>query len=272
MTELAPAKLNLALHVTGQRADGYHLLDSLVCFARVGDEVTLQPGPLSLTIKGPFAAGLAADDDNLCLRAARIAGAEARLTLIKNLPVAAGIGGGSADAAAVLRGLARMGYPLPPALDRLGADVPVCLASRPARMRGVGETLDPVPPVPVLSLVLVNPGIALPTPQVFAGLDRRDNPGMPDMPHWPDRNRLIDWLHQTRNDLEPPAIAAAPVIAEVLSALQFLGAAFQRMSGSGATCFGIFARPDLAHDAAAALARKGWWAVATELAPDQWPG
>lgn len=272
VTEPAPAKLNLALHVTGRRTDGYHLLDSLVCFARVGDEVTLRPGPLALTIQGPFAAGLATADDNLCLRAARMAGAEASLTLTKNLPVAAGIGGGSADAAAVLRGLARMGHPLPVAPHRLGADVPVCLASQPARMRGVGESLASVPPLPPMSLVLANPRIALSTPRVFAGLDRRDNPAMPDLPHWPDLAGLIAWLHATRNDLEAPAIAAAPVIAEVLAALEFLGAGFRRMSGSGATCFGLFARPDKARDAAAALARKGWWAVATELAPDARPG
>lgn len=271
LTECAPAKLNLALHVTGRRADGYHLLDSLVCFAAVGDVVTLTPGPLSLTIDGPFAAGLDADDDNLCLRAARLAGGQAAIRLTKNLPVASGIGGGSADAAAVLRGLARMGHPLPDRTERLGADVPVCIASVSARMQGVGEVLAPVPPLPPVHLVLVNPGVAVPTPAIFAGLDRRDNPPLPPIPAFADAGALIGWLALTRNDLQPPAIVAAPVIAQVLAALDAQGARLSRMSGSGATCFGLFADPAGADRAAAALARNGWWAVATQLAPAPGP-
>lgn len=263
--EAAPAKLNLALHVTGRRPDGYHLLDSLVCFAAVGDSIALTPGPLSLSIDGPFAAGLSTDD-NLCLRAARLVGGQAAIRLTKALPVASGIGGGSADAAAVLRGLARMGHPLPDGTERLGADVPVCLASTPARMQGVGEVLTPLFALPPLHLVLVNPGIAVPTPAIFAGLRLRDNPPLPPIPAFADVDALLGWLGTTRNDLQPPAIAAAPVIADVLRALEGQGAGLARMSGSGATCFGIFADPGAAERAAAALARNGWWAVATELA------
>ena len=265
VTEAAPAKLNLALHVTGRRADGYHLLDSLVVFAAVGDEVTLSPGPLSLEIHGPFAAGL--DGDNLCLRAARLVGAEARMKLVKNLPVASGIGGGSADAAAVLRGLARMGHPLPPAPETLGADVPVCLASVPARMEGVGEIVTSLPPLPVLHLVLINPGIAVPTPPVFAALAQKDNPPLPPVPAFRDARDLIGWLEKSRNDLEAPAISLAPAIRDVLDALHQAGAGFARMSGSGATCFGIFDTASAARQAAEALRRPGWWAVASELAP-----
>lgn len=285
LSEPAPAKLNLALHVTGRRADGYHLLDSLVCFAAVGDSVALTPGPLSLSIEGPFAAGLGAGPDNLCLRAARLAGAQAAIRLTKRLPIASGIGGGSADAAAVLRALARMGHPLPPHTEDLGADVPVCLASVPARMSGIGEVVTPTGPLPRLHLVLVNPGVAVATPAIFAGLDRRDNPPMPPLPPLRDAAALIAWLRGTRNDLQAPAIAAAPVIAQVLAALEGQGAGLARMSGSGATCFGIFADAPGAARAAATLAgrgacaggigggpgRQGWWAVATELAPAPGP-
>ncbi|WP_295049137.1 4-(cytidine 5'-diphospho)-2-C-methyl-D-erythritol kinase [uncultured Paracoccus sp.] len=266
VVETAPAKLNLALHVTGRRADGYHLLDSLVAFAGVGDVVSLEPGPLSLRIEGPFAAGLSGDD-NLCLRAARLAGADAAITLTKNLPVASGIGGGSADAAAVLRGLARMGHPLPARTERLGADVPVCLASGVARMQGAGEVLTPLPVLPAIPLVLVNPGLALSTPQVFAAMDRRDNPGLPDIPRFAGLADLAGWLALTRNDLEAPARSIAPVIGQVLDRLRATGAAFVRMSGSGATCFGLYDGADRARIAADALKQNGWWAVATELAP-----
>jgi 4-diphosphocytidyl-2-C-methyl-D-erythritol kinase len=266
VTEAAPAKLNLALHVTGRRADGYHLLDSLVAFAGVGDVVTLEPGPLSLRIEGPFAARLSADD-NLCLRAARLAEGDAAIRLTKNLPVASGIGGGSADAAAVLRGLSRMGHAIPANAERLGADVPVCLASTPARMQGVGEILTPLPPLPPVPLVLVNPGVAVATPQVFAAMTRRDNPGLPPILAFTSLADLTAWLATTRNDLETPALSIAPAIGQVLDALRSTGAAFARMSGSGATCFGLYDSPDRARIAATALKQHGWWAVTTELAP-----
>jgi len=267
VAEFAPAKLNLALHVTGQRPDGYHLLDSLVAFAEVGDRVTLTQAPLSLQITGQFAAGLS-PDDNLCLDAARLVGAEVAITLEKNLPVASGIGGGSADAAAVLRGLARMGYPLPPAPERLGADVPVCLHPRPLRMQGVGEILTPLPSLPELHLVLVNPGIAVPTPQVFAALPIKTNPPLPPFPDHPDLARLVDHLHRCRNDLQAPAVALFPPIRDCLDALDAEGALLARMSGSGATCFGIFADAGTAGLAAYRIgtAHDGWWITATKLA------
>ncbi|TRW99308.1 4-(cytidine 5'-diphospho)-2-C-methyl-D-erythritol kinase [Paracoccus sp. M683] len=267
MIQPAPAKLNLALHVTGRRADGFHLLDSLVAFTRIGDDLRVLPGGPRLTIDGPFAAGLSADDDNLCLRAARAMGTDADIHLTKNLPVASGIGGGSADAAAVMRALAAQGHALPADPAVLGADIPVCLAGRPARMRGVGEVLDPVPPLPALPVVLVNPGIPLPTPAVFAALILRDNPPLPG-PDWHDADTLLSWLADTRNDLQDPAIRLAPVIADVLAALAGQGAGLARMSGSGATCFGLFEHLADATRAARALsARSGWWVVATELAP-----
>lgn len=267
VVEAAPAKLNLALHVTGRRADGYHLLDSLVGFAAFGDEVSLAPGPLSLNIDGPFAQGLPAEADNLCLRAARLAGAEVAIRLTKNLPLASGIGGGSADAAAVLRGLARMGLCQKVAAEALGADVPVCLASLSARMQGVGEIVTPLPALPATPLVLVNPGLPVATPQVFAALDCRENPGLPPIPHFADSAALIDWLGSTRNDLQAPACAILPRIADQIAALTAAGAGFARMSGSGATCFGLFDSAARASAAAARLSRQGWWAMATELAP-----
>ena len=264
--EFAPAKLNLALHVTGRRPDGYHLLDSLVVFATVGDVVTVTPGPPSLTISGPFAHGLDTGQDNLCLRAARLAGREVAITLEKHLPVASGIGGGSADAAAVLRALDAN----PPESHRLGADVPVCLAVVPTRMRGLGEILDPLPRLPGLHLVLVNPGRGLSTPAVFKALERRDNAAMPDpLPDWPDAAALIGFLHDCRNDLEPPAIALMPEIAACLGALRDAGAELARMSGSGATCFGLFTDANHARAAQAeiAAAHPEWWTAASGLGP-----
>ncbi|AGT07360.1 4-(cytidine 5'-diphospho)-2-C-methyl-D-erythritol kinase [Paracoccus aminophilus] len=263
--EFAPAKINLTLHVTGQRADGYHLLDSLVVFAGVGDRVEISPGPLSLTIDGPFAAGLSADADNLCLRAARLAGSEGAIRLTKNLPLASGIGGGSADAAAVLR--AFRVWPERP--EMLGADVPVCLAGRPLRMRGLGEILEPVPDLPPLAVVLVNPGKGLATPDVFRALTQRDNPAMPDLPEFFDRAGLLAFVAACRNDLEAPAISLLPEIADCLNALRDAGAELARMSGSGATCFGIFPDAEAAATAAEALARPGWWVVPTTLASPQ---
>ena len=264
--ETAPAKLNLTLHVTGRRADGYHLLDSLVVFCDIGDVVTLRDGPLSLTITGPFATGLAAEPDNLCLRAARLAGQDAAITLEKNLPVASGIGGGSADAAAVLRALEAD----PRGTEALGADVPVCMAGVPTRMRGLGEVLDPLPPLPALHLVLVNPGKGLSTPAVFKALEQRQNPPMPDLlPGFPDAAALIAFLQDCRNDLQAPAIALMPEIATCLVALTDAGARLARMSGSGATCFGLFADAAAARAAQATIARAhpAWWVAASGLAP-----
>ncbi|TVP70993.1 MAG: 4-(cytidine 5'-diphospho)-2-C-methyl-D-erythritol kinase [Rhodobacteraceae bacterium] len=280
LIEAAPAKVNLCLHVTGRRADGYHLLDSLVVFTEMGDLLSLRPlGGLSLSITGPEAAGLTADSDNLVLRAARLMSAsDYALTLDKRLPLASGIGGGSSDAAACLRLLMReTGAPCPglAAILALGADVPVCLDPRPARMRGIGERVDPVPPLPPLWMVLVNPRVEVPTPQVFKALGSPDNPPMPDvLPDWPDASAFLDWLAAQRNDLQAPAIAITPVIATVLDALSAAqDCALARMSGSGATCFGLFAREAAAQRAARDIAAEHphWWCVATGLlaAPDQ---
>lgn len=270
LTEFAPAKINLCLHVTGQRADGYHLLDSLVVFAGVGDRVTVAPGE-GFRLTGPQAGALAAEADNLCLRAARAMGAKVAITLEKVLPVASGIGGGSADAAAVLRAAARLGHPLPDAAAvlALGADVPVCLAGRPVRMRGVGEVLDPVRLPPVWS-VLANPGVAVSTPAIFRALERRDNPPLPAiLPHWPDAAALAGFLAGQRNDLQPAAEALAPEITGVIRALQATpGCLLARMSGSGATCFGLYPDEGAARAAAAALcaAHPAWWVTPALLA------
>ena len=268
LREFAPAKINLALHVTGQRADGYHLLDSIVVFAGVGDWVAAAPADrLSLTVTGPQRAGLSGDD-NLVLRAARCLGVAAALVLEKHLPIASGIGGGSADAAATLRVLAAMsGVALPDAAAvlALGADVPACLAGRPVRMQGVGEVLTPLPALPECYVVLVNPGVAVATPEVFKAMPRKDNPAIGVVPEWDSAVALADWLKRQRNDLEVAAIGLAPVIAEVKAALAARpGCLLARMSGSGATCFGLFANEELAKAAAGVLRVQApaWWVAA----------
>ncbi len=272
ITEAACAKINLALHVTGQRSDGYHLLDSLVVFAGLGDVVTVAKSfEASLTITGPQAASLPVTPDNLVLRAARAMAASAAITLEKHLPLASGIGGGSADAAATLRALARLtGRPLPDlaALMQIGADVPACMDTQPKRMQGLGEILSPLPPLPPAHILLVNPGIAVPTPAVFKDLTRKTNPALPDMPKFRDLRALGLWLAQQRNDLEAPAIAMAPVIAEVKTAIAAqIGCHFARMSGSGATCFGLFATAAEAETARATIAalHPDWWATSAPM-------
>ncbi|SER67858.1 4-diphosphocytidyl-2-C-methyl-D-erythritol kinase [Tranquillimonas rosea] len=265
----APAKVNLTLHVTGRRADGYHLLDSLVVFADAADRVTVEPAEAwSLTVSGPMAASVPGGDDNLVLRAARMTeGPPARISLDKRLPVAAGIGGGSADAAAVLTALHRLdGRAIPDDVVTLGADVPVCLHGRPTRMSGIGETQAEVPDLPGCALVLVNPGVPVPTPAVFAALTRRENPPMPeDLPHWRDAETFARWLSTQRNDLEDVARMEAPAVGVALSRLQATdGCLLSRMSGSGATCFGLYADSVQANAAAAELAalHPDWWIVA----------
>ena len=254
LTEAAPAKVNLSLLVTGRRADGYHLLDSLVVFGPARDRLRGRPATsLSLCVEGPFATGLAAEADNLVLRAGRALaawagqGLGAELVLQKNLPVASGIGGGSADAAAALRLLCRMWdlHPGAAALSSLalalGADVPVCLDSAPARMQGVGEVLSPLPPLPPCGLLLVNPGVSVATADVFrtraAGFSTAA-----DLPsRWQDAAALATTLAALGNDLEAPALTVAPVIGTVLDALRSLPSCLlARMSGSGATCFALF--------------------------------
>lgn len=271
--EFAPAKVNLYLHVTGRRADGYHLLDSLAVFPPVGDLLrAARAEALSLTIDGTFGGGLAAEADNLVLRAARALDGSvgARIELEKHLPVASGIGGGSADAAAALRLLCRL-WGLPPAAASialtLGADVPVCLASRPARMGGVGEALTPAPELPSAGLVLVNPGVSLATADVFRARAGRFSAPAALPATWADAAAMAGDLARLRNDLEPPAIALHPVIGMVLAALADVpGCLLARMSGSGATCFGLFPDAASAEAAARALARPGWWCWGGALA------
>jgi 4-diphosphocytidyl-2-C-methyl-D-erythritol kinase len=278
--EFAPAKVNLFLHVTGKRPDGYHLLDSLVVFAGIADRIAYQPsGELSLAITGPFAASLAPEPDNLVLRAARVLAAEGglhptgALTLDKQIPVASGIGGGSADAAAALRLLCRVWQlsPADPDLDRiavkLGADVPVCLRNAPRRMRGVGDWLTPAPSLPPCGLVLANPGVPLATASVFrqrAG-DFSPEAALPD--GWRAVKEMAESLSGLSNDLEAPAIGIVPAIRDVLGAIsETKGCLLTRMSGSGATCFGLYADGRDAVAASRQLARPGWWSWGGELA------
>ena len=268
----APAKINLCLHVTGQRADGYHLLDSLVAFAGIGDEISVEPAEtLRLTIDGPMAQGLAAEG-NLVLKAARFlnSAGTAAIRLTKNLPLASGIGGGSSDAAATLRALSALwglALPEPEATAALGADVPACMIGQALRLRGIGEGLTRLPPLPEMDVLLVNPGVAVPTPAVFGALTRRDNPPLPEtLPHWPDPQTFCLWLQDQRNDLLAPAITIAPVIARVLDTIRQTRCLFAGMSGSGATCFGLYPRDGhSADDAHQRVGRPGWWAATGPL-------
>lgn len=285
VTDFAAAKINLWLHVTGRRDDGYHLLDSLIAFAGVGDSLAFSDsGDLALDIDGPFSGGLGSGGDNLVLKAAWLLAAEAgispaaRITLTKNLPVASGIGGGSADAAAALRGLSRLWKLSVPAEDlarialRLGADVPMCLSGRAAMAGGIGEELAPVPALAPAWLVLVNPRFALSTPEVF-----RNRQGdftvieRPDLPSLATIEGLVSVLGARRNDLEAPAVRLAPVIGDVLAELRASpGARFAAMSGSGATCFALYASRADAEASAMALAEAepGWWVAAAPLLAD----
>ncbi|MEP2782158.1 MAG: 4-(cytidine 5'-diphospho)-2-C-methyl-D-erythritol kinase [Pseudoruegeria sp.] len=268
--EFAPAKINLTLHVTGRRSDGYHLLDSLVVFAGVGDwlEATVAPTS-SLSVAGPRAAGVPEDGRNLILKAAALMpDFGARFKLEKHLPAASGIGGGSADAAAALRLLSAVsGGELPTFEEvlRLGADVPVCLNSQPCRMQGIGDQISPVRLFGAMHFLLVNPLVEVHTPDVFRALDQKDNAPMPaELPELTDFNTVIGFLKQQRNDLQVAAIQTRPVIADVLNVIaETENCALSRMSGSGATCFGLF---NTAKDAARAAAKlrnthPEWWAT-----------
>ena len=274
----ARAKINLYLHVVGRRQDGYHLVDSLVCFAELGDELTIAPAPdLSLSLDGPFAPALSASD-NLVLRAARLIdpGRGAKLHLHKQLPVAAGIGGGSADAAAALVGLSRLwDLPMPggEGVLRLGADLPVCLAAGPSFVGGIGEDLASAPALPPAYLLLANPRRPLPTVEVFRGHGRL-SAGRYSLPaRWneapADAHALAQRLAERGNDLTDAAIALVPEIGDLLSAIgKAPGCLLARMSGSGATCFGLFATAEAAAKAAASLqvASQNWWIRASAIA------
>ncbi|MGB3387142.1 MAG: 4-(cytidine 5'-diphospho)-2-C-methyl-D-erythritol kinase [Pseudaminobacter sp.] len=339
--------MNLALHITGRRADGYHLLESLVVFTRFGDRAEMRAaGVDSFEIDGPFGEGLSIDGDNLVIRArdalreavarqlrggsrptlppsvlpdispsrgeimpssasrpifnqpevdeaaerlisplegemsgrteggnvrCSVSGLPVAIRLDKHLPLASGIGGGSSDAAATLRALNRLWRCnlTPGALahigQSLGADVPMCLAATPLIARGIGEIIEPVADFLELHLVLVNAGVEVPTPAVFAALAQKENPPLPPLPAHLYFDSLRSWLAASRNDLEAPATAIAPAIAESLAALRANDAAFARMSGSGATCFGLFETQAQAQAAAETIGhgRPGWFVAAT---------
>lgn len=283
--EAAPAKLNLALHVTGRRPDGYHSLESLVAFAEVGDELEAHPASKdSLSITGPFAKALGeSNGTNLVSRA--LVAFRARwpdtlppglaLILRKNLPIAAGLGGGSADAAAALRLFARLSTEtiafaeLMELATSLGADVPMCLHSRPAEVRGLGEIVLPLRAFPDCHVVLINPLVPVATAEIFRRLEHRDNPGLPLLVDPLTRPAQLGlYLSETRNDLEAPAVTIAPVIEELTARLrQVDGCILARMSGSGATVFGLFGSSKQAHQAAHDLREKwpGYWVAASPL-------
>lgn len=284
VVEAAPAKINLALHVTGRRSDGYHSLEMLVAFAEVGDELeAVAARKDSLAITGPFAKALGNNESNLVTRA--LAAFRGRwpaalppglaLTLRKNLPIAAGLGGGSADAAAALRLFASLSEvdiafaDLQQLAVGLGADVPMCLYSRPAEVRGLGEIVLPLKHFPACHVVLVNPLIPVVTAEVFRHLEQRSNPGLPELGDPLIRPAQLGlWLSETRNDLEPPAITMVPEIGQLIERLgRQQGCILARMSGSGATVFGLFGSSAQAHQAAHDL-RDTWpeyWVAAAPL-------
>ncbi|MFN3232446.1 MAG: 4-(cytidine 5'-diphospho)-2-C-methyl-D-erythritol kinase [Alphaproteobacteria bacterium] len=283
IAETAYAKVNLYLHITGIRDDGYHELDSLFAFLELGDRLVFSPAPdLSLKAKGPFGSDVPETGDNLVLRAARAlqqatdCSSGAEIVLDKRLPVASGIGGGSADAAATLRGLNKLWHlgqsdtTLEHIGATIGADVPACVSSRMAYISGIGETLQPASERHSAWLVLVNPGVSLSTPLVFQRFDETYS-----ALHQPEglvpQDRLDSWiaaLHARENVLQPAACEKAPVIDRVIRALSATaGCSFARMSGSGATCFGVFADSSTAADAAAHLSRDhpDWWVACSKL-------
>ena len=285
----AAAKVNLTLAVTGRRDDGYHLIDSLVVFAGASDALEIAPaGRFALEVGGPFAAAAGPDRDNLIHAAAHRLAAlldrapAVRIALTKNLPAAAGIGGGSADAAAALRGLAALWANEPDRcrLDDLalavGADVPVCLYGRPAYVSGIGEIVSPAPPLPEAHLVLVTPGEGVSAARVYAGHARSSRPFSPPLPPLDpplDVRAFAAWLSASGNDLTDAACAAVPSIAGVLAALAAAGCLLARMSGSGPTCFGLFESAAAARRAARSISARepGWWvraaAILTEPPP-----
>lgn len=286
LAEAAPAKINLCLHVTGRRDDGYHLLSTLVAFADVCDTLHYEPSDaFSLVLDGPEAGALSGEADNLVLRAGRrLADAagilpSGRLTLIKRLPVASGIGGGSADAAAALRLLSRAWHldgsagDLPSIAASLGADVPMCLSSGPAVASGIGDILDPVAALPPLHMLLVNPRRPVATPPVFRA---RTGPFSSEIGPVPTESfdAFLGWLSARRNDLQDPAMTLEPAIRAVLDILAAQpGCRLARMSGSGATCFALFDDAEITAVAASRVGQAfpGWWVrparTSMEVAP-----
>ena len=286
LTEIAPAKINLALHVTGQRDDGYHLIETVVTFSHAGDIVTVEAAPEdAFSMSGRFSQGLSREaggsDGNLVLRARdalREALAEEGLSappvaihLEKNLPVASGIGGGSADAAATLRALLRHWHAAPAAatLDRLalklGADIPMCMVGKPLMASGVGENIALLPGMPSFHCIIANPLQPVSTPQVFQRLTEKNNPSMGVLPVLSSAADWLSWLGSLRNDLEPPARQVQSRVAELSGLLKDTGAALVRMSGSGASCFALYETEAQASDSLTKLtaARPQWFFMQT---------
>lgn len=274
---LAPAKINLALHVVGRRGDGFHALDTIAVFADLGDTLGILPATdISLRVEGRFAAHAPAGAENLVLEAARRLAAAmpaapgsrgALLTLHKDIPAGSGFGGGSADAAAALRLLAGLWHggadeaTLVEIAAEIGADVPMCLSGKALRARGRGERIAPIRGWPALPLVLVWPGVSVSTANVFASLEQRENASLPDPGAARTPEAVAEYLAGCRNDLEPAATAVAPVIGDALRRLRETDCLFARMSGSGSGCFGLYRTPEAADAAVAALAvaEPGWW-------------
>lgn len=294
--EAAPAKINLALHVTGKRADGYHLLESLVVFTRFGDTIEIASADSdSLTVDGPFGHDVPADGSNLVLMARDAlrsalkisppagvnpaTGSPVSIRLTKNLPVASGVGGGSSDAATTLKLLASLWGVSPdaPVLHEialsLGADVPMCLAARALVARGAGEELSFIDNLPAIPLVLVNPNVQVSTARVFSALESTDSDPLPPLPKNFDFHSLRNWLDLTRNDLEVPARKLAPSLNQAIRALNKAESGFSRMSGSGATCFGLFETNNVAKRAAAAIRQRhpDWFVASTRAIASEQP-
>ena len=271
----AHAKVNLTLHVVGQRANGYHELQSLVCLTEFGDQIHLSPAAdFSFQVIGPYASGIPVDESNLVVQAAKFMAQkhskslDCQIILEKNLPMASGIGGGSSDAAAVMRALSQyFSVPLPNVdeLMTLGADIPVCMTTGLTLMEGAGEDVTQLSAAPNWGVVLVNPNVGVSTPAVFNALNSKRNLPMQDV-----AENCVDiaWLGDQRNDLEPPAMAMVPEVGAVVGAISAAPHCHMaRMSGSGATCFGVFA--DIKHANAAAerlqRAHPDWWVVSTKI-------
>lgn len=285
LSDKAPAKVNLSLHVVGRRADGYHLLESLVVFASCHDRLNLEADrELGIMVSGPRAAFAGPDADNLVLKAARALAERlpgirlGHFALEKHLPAAAGLGGGSSDAAAALRLLCQLNdialdaEPVRAAALAAGADVPVCLARTPAMMRGIGETVEPVHGLPSLQGVLVNPGKPVETRAVFSALGV--TPGVsklekahPVLRPSAEAGEFIGQLQTLRNDLEPPACLLEPAVSDAMEALRATNPALTRMSGSGATVFALYQAAEAAQAAARLVAARhpGWWVEAVAL-------
>ncbi|MEJ1118294.1 4-(cytidine 5'-diphospho)-2-C-methyl-D-erythritol kinase [Phyllobacterium sp. CCNWLW109] len=277
---IAPAKINLALHITGQRNDGYHLLDTLVVFAGYGDRISIARSSAdSFRITGPYGHSLPADASNLVLKARDRLRAEfpdqafpVSIELEKHLPIASGVGGGSSDAASTLKALVSLWNINIDPVDlnniglAMGADLPMCLHGRPLIARGIGEELEAVTAIPRLPMVLVNNGAAVSTPQVFGALKKRNNPGLPNLPRFGSVNDVCAYLEQTDNHLYAATVELLPIIGDTMDALYSTSPRLARMSGSGATCFAIYDTDEAASAAASLISNAYplWFVVKTD--------